>query len=299
MNFDIEMNQVTVRYGNVEALKNISLKLPYGKLYGLLGRNGAGKTTLLSLLGSFLEPTVGTVRIGGMEVFDNEKVMPWVTFVYDSSNRDEHETVKGMLEAAERYRPTFDREYANYLVKRFQLPLDQLMKQLSKGQQAAVRVTVGLANRSPITILDEAYLGMDAPTRETFYKELLEDHSRNPRTVILSTHHVSEVEHLFEEVIILHQGSILLQETMDQVLECGVSVTGDARAVDGFIAGMQVLHTERLGGTKRAMVYGKLSEDQLLEAGRRGIEIGSVSLQHLFIHLTEEGNADGVRKGLS
>jgi len=221
VNFDIEMHRVTVKYGEVEALRNVSLKLLHGKLYGLLGRNGAGKTTLLSLLGSFLEPTVGTVRIGGMEVFDNEKVMPWVTFVYDSGNRDEHETVKGMLEAAERYRPTFDREYANYLVKRFQLPLDQPMKLLSKGQQAAARVTVGLANRSPITILDEAYLGMDAPTRETFYQELLEDHSRNPRTVILSTHHVSEVEHLFEEVVILHQGSILLQESMDQVLECG------------------------------------------------------------------------------
>src|SRR5690606_7416541 len=157
VNFDIEMNQVTVRYGDVEALKNISMKLAYGKLYGLLGRNGAGKTTLLSLLGSFLEPTFGTVRIGGMEVFDNEKLMPLVTFIYDSGTRDEHETVKGMLETAERYRPTFDREYANYLVSRFQLQLDQPMKQLSKGQQAAARVTIGLANRSPITILDEAY----------------------------------------------------------------------------------------------------------------------------------------------
>ena len=78
---------------------------------------------------------------------------------------------------------------------------------------------------------------MDAPTRETFYQELLEDHSRNPRTVILSTHHVSEVEHLFEEVVILHQGSILLQESMDQVLECGAMVTGDAQAVDEFTAG--------------------------------------------------------------
>lgn len=299
MNFDIEMNQVTVRYGDVEALKNISMKLPYGKLYGLLGRNGAGKTTLLSLLGSFLEPTFGTVRIGGMEVFDNEKLMPLVTFIYDSGTRDEHETVKGMLETAERYRPTFDREYANYLVSRFQLQLDQPMKQLSKGQQAAARVTIGLANRSPITILDEAYLGMDAPTREFFYKELLEDHSRNPRTVILSTHHVSEVEHLLEEVIILHRGSILLQETMDQVLECGLSVTGDAQAVDAFVDGMRVLHTEQLGGTKRAMVYGKISDDQLLEASRRGVEIGPVSLQHLFIHLTEGRKKDEVYKHLS
>src|SRR5690606_30304175 len=123
------------------------------------GRTGAGQTTLLSMLGSFLDPTVGTVGIGGMEVLDNEKLMPLVTFIYDSGTRGEHDTVKVMLEAAERYRPTFAREYANYLVSRFQPQLDQPMKQLSKGQQAAARVTIGLANRSPVTILDEAYLG--------------------------------------------------------------------------------------------------------------------------------------------
>lgn len=289
---NIELSRIRVAYGKTDALQEVSLHLPFGKIYGLIGRNGAGKTTLLSLIGAMMEQQSGTLSIGGQPVFENADVMSRVTFVYAADYSEQSDTVKGMLESSERYRPDFDRQYADYLVKRFELSPGQKMKDLSKGQQAAVNVTIGLANRSPITIFDEAYLGMDAPNRERFYKELLEDHERHPRTVILSTHHVSEVEHLFEEVIILHRGKVMLHEPIDQLLERGVSITGAASAVDSVVAGgdAAVLHMEQLGGTKRSIVYGKLSAKQLEEARRLGLEIGPVPLQQLFIHLTEEGN---------
>ena len=295
VNYDIELKQVSVRYGSVLALHNISLQLPYGKIYGLLGRNGAGKTTLLSLIGSFMAPTSGDLTVGGKTVFENAEVMPHVGLYYEADFKEETETVKGLFEAAERYRPNFDRGYADELADKFQLPIQKRMKELSKGQQSATNVTLGLANRTPITIFDEAYLGMDAPTRELFYKELLEDHERHPRTIILSTHHVSEIDYLFEEVVILHEGNVLLQETLDSLLERGVSVTGAAQAVDEFVSGMEVLHSERLGGVQRTMIYGTLSEQQLAAAKRLGLEVGTISLQQLFIHLTEGGKAEGLR----
>src|SRR5690606_6469228 len=133
-----------------------------------------------------------------------------------------------------------------------ELPLDKPIKSLSKGQQAEANAAVGLASRSRITIFDEAYLGMDAPAREAFYKAVLEDHARHPRTIILSTHYVSEVEYLFEEVVVLHSGQVLLHEPVDQLLERGASITGAANDVDEFVGDLEVLHTEQLGGTKRA-----------------------------------------------
>lgn len=286
MNVEIKMNQVNVKYKNTHALQDVTLTLPYGKIYGLLGRNGAGKTTMLRLLSSYQRPTSGEVKLGGQHVFENAEMMPLVSLVFEENYAEETERVKGMLEAAERYRPNFDREYADYLVETFKLPLNKRMKDLSKGQQAAVNVTIGLANRTPITLFDEAYNGMDAPTRETFLKELLEDHARHPRTIIFSTHHVSEVDYLFEEVIILHEGRVLLHESVDRLLERGVSITGAVQAVDEFISGMQVLRTERLGGMKKATVYGELMMEQLSEARKRGLEVGHISLQDLFIHLT-------------
>lgn len=287
MNCEIEMTKVSVMYKRVEALKDITLKLPFGKIYGLLGRNGAGKTTLLKLLASFMKPSSGDIVIGGKSIFENAEVMPLTTFVFDENvSEEENERVKGMLQAAERYRPHFDRDYAEALTEKFQLPLNKKVKELSKGQQAAFRVTIGLANRSPITLFDEAYNGMDAPTRELFLKELLEDHERHPRTIIFSTHHVSEVDHLFEEVIILHEGRALLHAPIDQLLEKGASITGAAQTVDAFVAGMKVLHSESLGGTKQTMVYGALTNEQVAEARRKGLEVGHLSLQQLFIHLT-------------
>lgn len=286
MNYEIEMKNVHVRYKIVTALNDVTLKLPFGKIYGLIGRNGAGKTTLFKLLGSFMKPSSGLVTIGGENVFENAEVMPLTTFVMDESLWEAGERVKSMLQSAERYRPHFDRDYALALAEKFRLPLDKKAKELSKGQQAAVRVTIGLANRSPITMFDEAYNGMDAPTRELFFKELLEDHARHPRTILFSTHHVSEVEHLFEEVIILHQGRLLKHAPIDRLLESGVSVTGEAQTVDAFVAGMNVLHSETLGGTKQSMVYGELTSEQIADARRRRLEIGNLSLHQLLIHLT-------------
>lgn len=290
MMFDIRIENVTVKYRNNEALNNITLELEEGKIYGLIGRNGAGKTTLLSLLASFMEQTSGKIKINGQEPFENAEIMSEVTFVYETDYSDETEKVKGMLESAERYRPHFDREYAEQLVKEFNLPLDKPVKALSKGMQSALNVTIGLANRSAITIFDEAYLGMDAPTREKFYKALIEDHARHPRTIILSTHLVSEMDYLFEEVIILHKGKIVLHEPVVDVLERGVSITGARESVDNFVSDMNVLNSQVLGGIKQAMIYGRLSEEKREKARELGLEIGPVSLQDLFIHLTSEGN---------
>jgi len=118
MTLDIEVNNVSMKYKNFEALKSISFKLDSvdsGKIYGLLGRNGAGKTSLLSLLPSFREPTEGSIKIGGEAPFENAKIMQHVDFIYEVDYKDEYEKVKKMIESAEEFRPNFDMEYANKL----------------------------------------------------------------------------------------------------------------------------------------------------------------------------------------
>lgn len=288
MNLDIQFDRLSVIYGDLEAVRNVSFHLPAGKVYGLLGRNGAGKTSLLSVLASFREPSSGSVTIGGEQPFENAKIMREVSFIYDVDYKDETDKVKAAIESVARYRPHFDTAYALELARKFNLPLDKQLKQLSKGMQSAFNVCIGLASRSPVTILDEVYLGMDAPSREIFYRELLEDQERHPRTFILSTHLVSEMDYLFEEVIIIHKGQFVLQDDYESLTSRGVSVTGPAAKVDEFIQGMKVLNVQQLGSTKAVMVYEELSEEAQLAAHRAGLEIGPISLQDLFIHLTGE-----------
>lgn len=296
MSFDIKMNQVSVRFGRYQALKDVSMHLEGNKIYGLIGRNGAGKSTLLSLLASFTQPTTGSITIAGQEPFENAAIMSEVNFVYEKDYSTETEKVKGVIEAVERYRPNFDRQYALELVKLFKLPLDKYVSKLSKGMQSALNVTLGLASRSKITIFDEAYNGMDAPTREKFYKEVLADYERFPRTIILSTHLVSEMDYLFEEVVILKKGEVIIKEPIDLLLEKGAAVTGSKQAVDEFVQDMVHLNSQTLGGTKSVMVYEELTDQDREQARMKGLEIGPVSLQDLFIHLTKEEEEYEIQK---
>lgn len=289
----ISLNNVSFRYDrNSAALINVSLELPHPRIYGLIGRNGAGKSTLLSLLASYTEPDEGRLTIDGEEPFENARVMPQVVFAHQTDYSSETEKVKELMVSAARYRPFFDLAYAEQLAKKFKLPLDMNPSKLSTGKQSAFNAVLALAARAPVTIFDETYVGMDAPAREIFYQEVLEDYQRHPRTIILSTHLVSEMDYLFEEVVIIHQGEVLLHEPIDQLLERGASITGPAEIVDEFARTLRKLSSQKLGGTKSVTVYGELSEEQLQRAKSGGLEIGHVSLQDLFIHLTADGEEE-------
>lgn len=284
----LSIKDLSLSYGNHTALKNVSFELSSNKVYGLLGRNGAGKTSLLSIIASFREQTSGSITIDSEAPFENAKIMQHVTLMYNKDYKEESEKVKGILDGAQRYRPNFDREYAEYLVKRFKLDRKKPIKQFSKGMQSALNVCIGLASRSPITIFDEVYLGMDAPSREIFYKELLEDQEKHPRIMILSTHLVSEMDYLFDEVLILDQGQILLHEEYDSLINKGVKVTGSKDVVDQFVQSKQVVHVEQLGNTKAVSIYGELSNSERRNASELGLEITPITLQELFVHLTKE-----------
>ena len=197
-----------------------------------------------------------------------------VVFIYEKDHKDESEKVRRILEFAAKYRPNFDMDYAMHLVKRFNLPLNKAVKKLSKGQQSAFFATIGLASRCPLTIFDEAYLGMDQ--------------DNHPRTFIISTHLVSEMDYLFDDVLIIDKGKLILQEENEALISKGVTITGKSDVVDQFVTGLKKLSEQQLGNTKRVVIYGALSDRQRNEAKEKGLEVGAISLQDLFIHLTGE-----------
>ncbi|WP_164215954.1 ABC transporter ATP-binding protein [Virgibacillus sp. YIM 98842] len=289
---NIKANRLGLNFGNQRALQDVTFDLTEKKIYGLLGRNGAGKTSLLSILASFREPTAGSVTINGETPFENPKIMQQVAFLYDKDYQEESDNIIGLLQGIQPYRPYFDMEYAEYLVEKFKLDRNKPIKKFSKGMQSAANVITGLASRTPITIFDEVYLGMDAPARDIFYKELLNDQENYPRIIILSTHLVSEMDYLFDEVIILKNGEFLLQEDYDSLTSKGARITGEKQLVEAFVQSKVQLNEEQLGNTKSVMIYGKLTDTERKTALDKGLEVGPVSLHDLFIHLTEEENAD-------
>ncbi len=296
MTLGIEIEDVRVTYGDVVAVDGLTVRLDGGKIHGLLGRNGSGKSSLLAVVAAFRKPASGEVRIGGASVFENPEVTRNVCLIREAGDTvDKSEKVSEALRFAEMMRATWNVSLAERLVERFGLDPKKRIDALSRGQRSALGVTLGMASRSPVTIFDESYLGMDAPSRYVFYEELLADFIEHPRTFVISTHLIEEVASLFEEVVIIDEGRLVVHEQADALRNRGVAVTGPAEQVDRFVDGLTVLGEKQLGRTKSATVYGDMDDTQRRSAMDAGLDIGPVPLQDLFVHLTQPQGADDAR----
>jgi ABC-2 type transport system ATP-binding protein len=288
----VRTENLTVEFSGIPALNGLDLRLAPGKIHGLLGRNGSGKSTLAATLAGFRQPSAGRVLIESdefdqaREPYEDAIVTSRVTLIRESGDLTDAAPVKHVLGLASSLRPYWDADLAGELLDKFEVPTGKKVQKLSRGKKSALGVVLGIASRAPLTIFDESYLGMDVPSRNLFYDALLADYTEVPRTIVLSTHLVSEVSALLEEVVILDQGRLVTQAPVDSLRGRGASIVGPTASVDELTADLLVLAEQRLGGTKSTTVLGDLDDALLVKARSAGLEIGPVGLQELFVHLT-------------
>lgn len=273
-------------YKDKEVLKNVNLDFEKGKIYGLIGRNGAGKTTLLSIMSAQNPKSSGEVTLGGEEIWENRKTLSNICFSRElnqgTSSATGNYRIKEYLEAASVYYDNWDQEMADELVKEFKLnPKDRLMK-ISKGMLSMVTIIVALASKCEFTLLDEPVAGLDVFMRDKFYKLLLDEYTETGRTFVISTHIIDEASPVFEEVIVLKDGDVILKENTEEVLSRCVHVSGKAEVVDAAVEGFDTYHEEVVGRSKGYTVM--LKEGQSIQENE-SISVQPVSLQNLFLAL--------------
>ena len=225
----VQLEEVSLRYKRNDnpALDNVCLSVPQNSICGLLGRNAAGKTTLLSLIAAYQRPTSGTVKVFNQDPYENPEIAPQVAFIFQDNNKDSYTNslkVFQYLEMGRRLRAQWDDATADHLLGRFELPENKTLGKLSQGQRAVVRCIYGIASHAPLTIFDEAYLGMDAVSRRIFIDELLDSYCKHPRTILFSTHYVEEMERLFSELVIIDKARLLVHEDADTLRAQGTSL---------------------------------------------------------------------------
>lgn len=278
----IEIRNITKVFGTTTALENVSLMLEQNKIYGLLGRNGAGKTTLLNLITNRIFPTQGEIAVERDKVFENDRPLSKIYYMSEKNLYPEGMTVKKAFRWTKEFYPDFDEDYANNLCEKFSLKAGKKIKSLSTGYQSIFKIVVALASNTPIILLDEPVLGLDANHRDLFYKELLHNYNEKPKTIIISTHLIEEAADIIEDVIVIKNGKVLLQDSVEKVLSQGYSVSGTAAAVDNYIRGRNVLGVDSLGGLKTAYLLEKADKTGIPP----GLEVSRLDLQKLFIHMT-------------
>ncbi|GAA0286541.1 ABC-2 type transport system ATP-binding protein [Gracilibacillus halotolerans] len=279
---NISTNNLRKNYLKEVALDDLSLQLEGNKIIGLLGKNGAGKTTFMRMLAGHFQQSSGTLKVNGQNSFNNYEITKDICFVMESDNFNEKFSIKDVLAISAEFYPNWDHEYAEKLIELFQLKKKQKVKNLSKGMYSALGIITGLASHAPLTIFDEPYIGLDASYRSLFYDLLLESYQQQPRMIILSTHLIDEVSKLFEEVVILQKGRLMLHETSDDIARKHLVLTGSSEEVDKIIQNKQVIYESTMLGQKVAVLF----DEEITDVG--SLKVSRASLQELFVYLTKE-----------
>ncbi|KNY29816.1 ABC transporter ATP-binding protein [Pseudobacteroides cellulosolvens] len=293
MNNVIVCNQLTKVYKDKTALDSIDLNLGENKLIGLIGRNGAGKTTFLKTCAGYLKPTSGSINILGGNPFDNLDVLSNVTFIDEEIQYDESLSLNDILTLGKAFYQNWDSVYADKLIRYFNLDGKKKYRKLSRGMKTQFNIIMGLSCRAPLTLMDEPTLGLDVAVRKEFYNILIKDYMENPRTLIISSHLMSELENLLEEMVLIHDGRIVFHKSIEDLQGYGLILNGKKEIIHPFIANKKVLKTETFGSSLIAGIENNLTKDDLNYLNENNVDISKASIEDVYIWLTNNRKAGG------
>ena len=210
----LQLHHITKKFGNKLALDDISLKLPKGKIIGLLGPNGSGKTTLIKLANGLLQPTAGEIVINGLRPCPETKSL--ISYLPDTSYLSDKMKVHDILKLFEDFYVDFDRQKAEQLLEDLAIAQSEKLKNLSKGNKEKVQLILVMSRDADLYLLDEPIAGVDPVAREYILDTIIKNYNRRG-TIIISTHLIADVERVLDEVIFINKGDILLHESAEHI----------------------------------------------------------------------------------
>ncbi len=254
----IEIRDAVMRFDDIAALDGVSITIPEGCAYGLLGSNGAGKSPLLRMLSGIYRPCSGEVTIDGQNVYNNVPVKEKVFFINDETTQFNEMTLSEMKAYYKRFYPGFSEELFEKLHSTLNLPMDKRLNTFSKGMKRQAVVICGIACRTPYLFLDEAFDGLD-PTMRIIVKQMLIDAMLDNRlTVIFSSHNLSEIDEFCDRVGLMHDGKVVFDRELDNVKGSVVKIQtafDQPVSADSF-SGIEVLHLSTSGSVTHIIAKG-------------------------------------------
>lgn len=292
----IEFTNVTKSYRFNHVLNAMNFNIKQGVLTGVIGRNGVGKTTLMKIIAGFIEETSGTVRVFSEKPFNNLKVSANSIFIDDAMSFPDALTLNDILIECGRFYANWDAELASRLVEYFGFYTDARHRHLSKGKKSTFNAIIGIASHCPLTIFDEPTTGMDAAVRKDFYRALLKDYLAHPRTILLSSHHIEEIEDLLEDVLLVHDGNVYFHGPTTDLQEMFVTLTGKAEKLALHTESKNVFDKNTSGPYPVWIVKNTFTADRIDRLKMDSITITPVSANDAYITLTNwhKGGIDDV-----
>lgn len=216
----VEIRDLTRRFWRKTALANITLNIPRGIVFGLVGENGAGKTTLIKHLLGLLKAHEGTVSVFGLNPVDDPVgVLGRIGYLSESREMPDWMRISQFMSYSQAFYPKWDTKYAEELREMFELAKEQRIKSLSRGQRARVGLLAALAHRPEFLVLDEPSSGLDPIVRRDILSAIIRTVADEGRTILFSSHLLDEVERVADQVAMLHLGRLVMSAPLDQILD--------------------------------------------------------------------------------
>src|SRR5437870_3873324 len=236
----VHVSELTRRFGAKTALDSVSVSLPRGAVYGLVGANGAGKTTLIKHILGLLRAQSGSVRLFGLDpVADPVGVLSRIGYLSEENDLPGWMRVDELIRYSRAFRPAWDDEYAEELRESFALDPAAKIKDLSKGQKARAGMLIALSYRPDLLVLDEPSSGLDPIVRRDILGAIIRTIAHEGRTVLFSSHLLEEVEQVADHVTMINRGKIVLCATLDSIRE--------SHRVDGRVPSLDEIFVARVG----------------------------------------------------
>src|SRR5436190_5697784 len=236
----ISVSELTRRFGATTALDSVSVSLPRGAVYGLVGANGAGKTTLIRHILGLLRAESGSVRVFGLDpVAEPVAVLSRIGYLSEENDLPGWMRVDELMRYSRAFYPAWDDAYAEELRQAFALDPAARIKDLSKGQKARVGLLIALAHRPELLVLDEPSSGLDPIVRRDILGAVIRTIAHEGRTVLFSSHLLGEVEQVADHVTMISHGRIVLSGPLDDIKE--------SHRVDGRIPSLDEIFVAHVG----------------------------------------------------
>lgn len=210
----LKCENLTKRYGSLTALNHVSFSVESGKMIGLLGPNGSGKTTFIKLLTGLLVPDEGRITVNGYEPGVQTKSM--VAYLPDNHFINMYMTVRQIVDYFKDFYEDFKEDRAYTMLSELGIDKNTRLKSLSKGNKEKVSLILTMSRDALLYVLDEPIAGVDPATRDYIISTIINNYNPNA-SVIISTHLISDIEQVLDEVIFIQNGEILLQKGVDEI----------------------------------------------------------------------------------
>ena len=277
----IEASGLGRRYGSTWALRDCTVAIPAGHVAALVGPNGAGKTTLLNLAAGLAAPSAGDVTVLGGRPAGSPMALDGIAFVAQDTPMYKNLSARDMLHLTRNLNRRFDQQYAESRLGELGIPLKRKAGKLSGGQQAQLALTLALARRPRLLVLDEPMAMLDPVARHDFMASVMMAMAADGVSVVLSSHVLAELERVADYLILMSRGRVQLAGEIDDLLASHRVLTGPAAEADRYAERLSVVHARR--GEAQAHLLVRTIADEPVPPGWEAHPVGLEELALAYL----------------